>query len=143
MFRHSVIFLLLFLLPASLPAQKFFACFEHETNKRLKLTVAFDKDKKAKYVRYAGQKDAIVLVFSSRSRDKNPDGGIPAYYWSETYLEKYNGKVSGEYTFTNAGRYALDVTYRRKKDGKEFYFVVVESTVSASDNTPFRNNPCF
>ena len=38
---------------------------------------------------------------------------------SETYLEKYREKITGTYTFTNAGTHGLDVTYVRKKDGKE------------------------
>jgi hypothetical protein len=132
------------LISAAASAQTRYVCFEHEHNKNLQLVVAFDKNNKARYVRYKGQKDSLVLVHSSYHRSKNPDGGIPAYYWSESYLQKYKGKVTGEYVFTNAGTYALDLTYTRNRDQKEFYFMVNEDSLdSKSEDGPYRTRPCF
>ena len=102
-------------------SQTSYACFENDKNKKLRLWVSFDKNQKAKYVKYDGQKDSIKLIYSRISKSDNGDG-IPAVYWAETYIEKYQGKITGEYTFTNAGTYQLDITYTRKKDNKKFYF---------------------
>jgi len=118
-----------------------FACFENDKNPELKISVSFDKNERAKFVKYKGQKDSIPLYYSKIIKSENP-GGIPAVYWEKIYLEKVNGKVTGEYSFTNAGTYQLDVTYTRKKDKKEFYFQIIESTVSAIDGA-FREKPCF
>ena len=121
--------------------QTTYACFENDKNKKLRLWVSFDKKERAKYVKYEGQKDSIRLVYSHIEKSDNP-GGIPAVYWAETYLEKYQGKIIGEYTFTNAGTYQLDITYTRKKDNKEFYFQIVESEVDPVIGI-YKLKPCF
>src|ERR1700754_4357252 len=84
-------------------AQKTFVCFENDHNKNLKIYVCFNQKNKAIYVKYKGQKDSIPVIYKSRTSEKGQDGGIPAYYWNEVYVEKYNGKVTGEYILTNAG----------------------------------------
>jgi hypothetical protein len=122
-------------------SQNKFACFENDLNKNLKISVSFDKNKRAKFVKYQGQKDSIPIFYSKIIKSKNP-GGIPAVYWEEIYLEKYKGKVTGEYTFTNAGTYQLDLTYSRRRDNKEFYFAIIGNTVG-NDGQPFRINSCF
>jgi hypothetical protein len=121
--------------------QTTYACFENDKNKKLRLWVSFDGQEKAKYVKYDGQKDSIKLVYSNITKSENP-GGIPAVYWAETYLEKYHGKVTGEYTFTNAGTHQLDATYTRKKDNKEFYFQIIETEVDPIFGV-HRSKPCF
>jgi hypothetical protein len=118
-----------------------FACFESDKNTNLKISVSFDKKEKATFVKYKGQKDSISLFYSKIIKSKNP-GGIPAVYWEEVYLEKINGKITGKYSFTNAGTYQLDVTYTRKRDKKEFYFKIIENTIG-KDDQPFRESPCF
>ena len=122
-------------------SQNKYACFENDKNKSLKITVIFDKNEKAKFIKYQGQKDSIYIVYSKIIKSKNP-GGIPAEYWEEIYLEKYNGRVTGKYSFTNAGTYQLDVTYTRKKDKKKFYFQIIDNTIDPI-NQPFRSTPCF
>ncbi|MFN0083083.1 MAG: hypothetical protein ACKVOM_11260 [Ferruginibacter sp.] len=127
-------------LPAASYSQTRYACFENEKNKNLKISVSFNKDNKALFVKYGGQKDSIRIYYSKIVKSKND--GIPAYYWAKTYLEKINGMITGEYTFTNAGTYQLDVTYSRKRDNKDFYFSIIEGT-QGNDDPPFRLNPCF
>ncbi len=92
------------------------------------------------FVKYSGQQDSIRIFYSKIIKSKND--GIPAVYWAKTYIEKVKGKITGEYTFTNAGTYQLDVTYTRKKDNKEFYFSIIELT-EGNDDRPFRLRPCF
>lgn len=136
-----ITFLLIFFLVTKLYAQFTYLCFENDKNKKIKLWVSFDKNERASYVKYAGQTDSIKLVYSKIEKTENP-GGIPSVYWAETYLEKYQGKITGEYIFTNAGTYQLDITYLRKRDNKEFYFQVIEKEV----DTVFgihRQKPCF
>ena len=121
--------------------QTSYACFENDENKKLRLWVSFDKKERAQYVKYDGQYDSIRLVYSHIEKSNNP-GGIPEVYWAETYLEKYNGKITGEYTFTNAGTYQLDVTYTRKRDKKEFYFQIIEKEVDPVIGI-YKPRPCF
>jgi hypothetical protein len=122
-------------------AQSKYTCFENDKNKKLRLQVSFDKNENPKYVKYEGQKDSILLIYSTRSVFKNP-GGHPAEYWQKTYLEKYQGKITGEYSFTNAGTYQLDITYTRKKDKKEYYFQIIESSFH-EENGIYNSMPCF
>jgi hypothetical protein len=138
----QIIFLKFFicLLTTNTFSQTKYACFENEKNKNLKISISFNKNNRALFVKYYGQKDSIRIFYSEIVKFKND--GIPAYYWAETYLEKIKGKVTGEYTFTNAGTYQLDVTYSRKRDNKEFYFSIIEGT-EGDDDRPFHFNPCF
>ena len=141
MTRH-IIFLNFFIcfLTTSTFSQTKYACFENDKNKNLKISVSFNKNNRALYVKYSRQKDSILIFYSKIIKSKND--GIPAYYWVETYLEKIKGKIIGEYRFTNAGTYQLDVTYLRKRDNKEFYFSIIEGT-EGDDDRPFRLTPCF
>lgn len=126
----------------SLRAQSKYACFQNDARPGLQISIGFNGKGKAISVKYKGQRDSIPLTFISRTKEKGPDGGIPAYYWSETYQERFKGKVTGTYIFTNAGTYQLDVTYTRKKDNKDFYFAIIEGTFTEND-VPFRSTPCF
>lgn len=136
--------ILLWLISSSITqsnAQNKYACFENDKNKKLRLQVSFDKNENPRYAKYEGQNDSILLVYSTRSVFKNP-GGHPAAYWQKTYVEKYQGQITGEYSFTNAGTYQLDITYTRKKDKKEFYFQIIESSVH-EENGIYNTMPCF
>ena len=139
---RQIVFLNFFIwiLVATTFSQTKYACFENDKNKKLKISVSFNFKNRALYVKYVGQKDSIRIFYSKIVKSKND--GIPAYYWAETYLEKIKGKVTGEYTFTNAGTYQLDVTYSRKRDSKEFYFSIIEGT-EGYDDPPFRITACF
>ena len=129
-----------FFLISSVFSQTKYACFENDKNKNLKISVSFNKNNRATSVKYGGQKDSIRLFYSRIVKVKND--GIPAYYWAETYLEKDKGKVAGEYIFTNAGTYQLDVTYLRKRDNKEFYFSIIEGKEGV-DDPPFHFKSCW
>jgi hypothetical protein len=122
-------------------SQDMFACFENDVNKSLRVSVFFDKNNKAKFVKYDGQHETIPLFYSKIHKSKN-EGGHPSVYWAETYIEKYRGKITGTYVFTNAGTRGLDVTYTRKRDNKEFYFSIIEGTQDQGNST-FRSTPCF
>jgi hypothetical protein len=122
-------------------SQKMYACFENDKNKNLQLSVYFDENNKAKYVKYKGYKDVYQLTFLKTERTAN-EGGHPRYFIANTYVEKNKGVVTGTYTFTNAGTHGLDVTFIRKKDNKEFYFFIIEGSQD-SDNAVYRTKPCF
>jgi hypothetical protein len=134
-------FLLLAFATLKLQAQNMYACFENDANKNLQISVYFGKTNKAMYVLYKGQKRTIKIAFVKRENEDNP-GGHPRTYWADTYNERLNGKITGTYTFTNAGTHNLDVTYKRKKDKKEFYFKIIEGSMD-SDNAVYRSTPCF
>lgn len=138
----GLLLFLLCMLGGPLSAQKRFVCFDNDKNSNLKITVCFDEKDKALYVKYKGQRDSIPVIYKSREKSENPGGGIPAYYWSETYQEKYNGKITGEYVFTNGGPYSLDLYYTRKKDGKEFYFTIPDKEYDDL-NGIYKEQPCF
>lgn len=137
----TIIILFSLLNAAKTFGQDMYACFVNDENRKLQLSVYFDKNNKAAFVKYKGQTATIPLVYSKIKTTKN-SGGIPAVYWAETYNEKYNGVITGQYIFTNAGTRGLDVTYVRKRDGKKFYFSILEGSQD-SDNTTFRSRPCF
>lgn len=121
-------------------SQDMFACFENDIKPNLKISVYFDENNKAKYVKYSGQDETIPLFYLRR--EKNGSLGGHMVYWAETYTEKYRGIITGTYTFTNAGTYGLDVTFKRKKDNRKFYFSIIEGSQD-SDNSTFRSKPCF
>jgi len=135
------ILLIITFLSGKIFSQNMYACFENDNKKNLKISVFFDQNNKAKFVKYKGQEETISLYFQKRRTEKN-DGGHPAYYWFETYVEKYRGAITGTYTFTNTGTHGLDVNFKRKRDGKEFYFQIIEGSQD-EDNFTFRTTPCF
>lgn len=122
---------------------KMYACFQNDENSNLQISICYNtKTDKYTYVKYKGQDETIPIFFSKKINTKNPDGGHPAYFWAITYTEKYRGKITGIYTFTNAGTHGLDVTYKRKRDGKEFYFFLIEG-MQDIDNAQYKSTPCF
>lgn len=139
--KKMILLLIVSFLATKIYSQNMFACFQNNKKPELQISVFFDKNNKAKYIKYKGQNETIPLFYSKIEKTNN-DGGHPAVYWAETYVEKYRGKVTGTYIFTNAGTYGLDVTYKRKKDGKEFYFYILEGSQDI-DNSTFRSTPCF
>lgn len=141
--KKTILFALVLLLfsSASLFAQNRYVCFKNDKNPELQLSVTFNANRKAIAVKYMGQTGMMMLKYVSIKKSPNP-GGHPAVYWSETYTEKYKGKTNGTYVFTNAGTHGLDVTYTRKKDGKEFYFMVNESLMNPNGET-YREDACF
>ena len=125
----------------SFSQNKGYACFENDTKKELKISVCFNNSGKAVFVKYKGQEETIPIYYSKITKSNNP-GGNPSVWWAETYIEKYRGKVTGTYIFTNAGTYDLDVTYKRKKDNKEFYFTIIGGAPNSED-ARYRSSPCF
>lgn len=106
-------------------AQRKFTCFVNDKNPDLQISVCFDNNDRAKFVKYKGQDETIPLFYSKTVRSPNP-GGNPPVYGFVTYIEKYRGKITGKYVFDNASKYRLGVTYIRARDNKEFYFEVLE-----------------
>lgn len=122
-------------------AQNKYACFQNDVNTNLKISVLFDAKEKAHSVQYYGKNDKTILFYSKTTKTKNT-GGHPPAYKAVYYIEKYKGKITGTYIFTNAGTHGLDVTFIRQSDGKEFYFSLIEGSQSDGDST-FRNTSCF
>ena len=135
-------YFLIFITTSSFSQIKY-ACFENDINKKLRISVGFSENEKARFVKYYGQKDSIPIFYSKIIKVANDNsGGIPAFYWEKIYIEKLNGKVTGKYSFTNAGPYQLDVYYTRKKDNRKFYFTIIEE-LKGTLEIPFQTNPCF
>lgn len=82
---------------------------------------------KGAFVWYKGQTQPIPLKFKSLDIDSSDrDSGQPnfnTYKWTEVY----NGKVTGEYGFTEWPRNVDDIYYKRYSDGRVFKFEVDES----------------
>src|SRR5688572_23583959 len=75
-YMKLVVVLLILLLSSKTHSQPTYACFENDKNTKLRLWVSFDKNEKAKYIKYEGQKDSIQLIHSHLEQSDNP-GGIP------------------------------------------------------------------
>jgi len=119
-----------------LKAQNVYSCFQNDKNQNLKISVCFDKNDRAIYVKYKGNEETIPVFYSKKEVTPN-NGGHPSAYVFITYIEKYREKVTGKYVFSNAGIGGLDVTYYRAKDNKEFYFSMIPGTARNQDE------PCF
>jgi len=82
---------------------------------------------KGAFVWYKGQTQPIPLKLKSLDIDSSDrDSGQPnfnTYKWTEVY----NGKVTGEYGFTEWPRNVEDIYYKRYSDGRVFKFKVDES----------------
>lgn len=111
-------------------AQTVYKCFQSDTNTKLAV-MAKSVNGTIVSVKYKGQKQAIPLT---NGHQKTADTDL-----NELYLEKYNGKITGRYTFTNT---ANDETlqYERMKDGKFFSFTLLP--LSYVDNS-YRKTPCW
>ena len=133
-----------------------YACFQDYNNPDLKISVCFDKNIKAKYfdknlkvkfVKHQEQDEVIPLFFQNRQTyDGNGDTEASVQrFWSDTYTEKYRGKITGSFTFTNSGFYGLEVYFIRKRDGKEFHFRRIEGTKDENNENGygFTTTPCF
>lgn len=120
----------------SLKAQNRYGCFQNDKNQNLKISVCFDKNDKALYVKYKGYEETMPIFYSKKEVTPNT-GGHPSLYVSITYIEKYREKVTGKYVFSNTGIGGLDVTYYRAKDNKEFYFTMIPGTARYQDEACF------
>ena len=105
-----------------LKAQNTYSCFQNDKDQNLKISVCFDKNDKALYVKYNGNDETIPLFYSKTEIFPNNPGGHPRAYIHKTYIEKYREKITGKFIFSNTGIGGQDVTFYRKKDNKEFYF---------------------
>ena len=137
-----------------------YACFQDYNNPDLKISVCYDKNIKAKsidrnlkvkFIKYKGQDEVIPLFFQNRENYDGTGAEISESsvqrFWSDTYTEKYRGKITGSFTFTNSGFYGLEVYFTRKRDGKEFYFRRIAGTEDESNGNEngysFTTTPCF
>ncbi len=125
------IFLLFAVLGVSLAsAQTVYKCFQSDDNPKLAL-MAKSVNGTIVSVKYKGQKQAIPLT---NGHQKAADIDL-----NELYLEKYNGKITGRYTFTNTPNDET-LQYERMKDGKFYYFTLSPSSYV---NNAFRRTPCW
>ena len=137
-----------------------YACFQDYNNPDLKISVCYDKNIKAKsidrnlkvkFIKYRGQDEVIPLFFQNRENYDGTGAEISESsvqrFWSDTYTEKYRGKITGSFTFTNSGFYGLEVYFIRKRDGKEFHFRRIAGTEDESNGNEngysFTTTPCF
>ncbi|MDR2238805.1 MAG: hypothetical protein LBE92_22040 [Chryseobacterium sp.] len=94
--------------------------------KEFRLTLYFGTGGKGAFVRYAGQKSIIPLQVKNYTRDTSGrDDGQPDtdhYVWDEII----DGKVNGTYRLSLMMHTFFDVSYTRKKDGRNFKLEAVD-----------------
>lgn len=112
-------------------AQTVYKCYQSDNNTKLAI-MAKSVDGTVVSVKYRGQKQAIPVRYSEQ---RTEDSDL-----KELYLERYNGKITGRYTFVNT---ANDETlqYERMKDGKFFYFTLLSDLTYR--NNSYRTTPCW
>lgn len=94
--------------------------------KEFRMTLYYGIHGKGAFVQYAGKKGIIPLTVKSYKSDISgrSDGqpDIKYYIWDEII----DGKVNGTYQISEMLRTIEDVTYIRKKDGRQFRFELVD-----------------
>ncbi|WP_420574946.1 hypothetical protein [Kordia sp.] len=113
-----------------------YICYKNDDKPSMQLSIAFDSEGNAKFVKYKGQKDSIPL--QNIKEDFQSDGAYPTI--TQFYNEIYNGKKNGTYELTHSGNWDY-AKYTREKDGEIFKFTIDhEMTVTGNG---YRNRPCF
>ena len=132
---NAILLVLAFYFSIAAPnAETFYQCYDSDTNQNLKISVKFVNEK-AVSVKYKGQKTAVPVVF----KDKIFENGGAHPNITSIYLEKYNGKITGKYTFTHSG--VWDYIEYQRNDGKRFKFTINLDLSTAGNG--YRTSPCY
>ncbi|WP_298510337.1 hypothetical protein [uncultured Kordia sp.] len=113
-----------------------YICYTNDDKPSLQLSIAFNEEGNALFVRYKGQQSSIPLVNVKENFEN--DGAYPTI--TQFYNEMYNGKKNGVYELTHSGNWDY-AKYIREKDGKVFKFTINhELTVTGNG---YRATPCW
>ena len=134
--QHILLLTLALLFSTISFCQNSYSCFQEDDNNKLKILICYDKNNKPLYVKYNGYEETFSLFYLKKEAFDTKDGH-PRYLITLYYLEKYRGRVTGTFEFSNVGRGGINVTYRRKKDDKVFNFSLIPNTERNG------STPCF
>lgn len=113
-----------------------YICYTNDEKPSMELSIAFNAEGNAIFVKYKGQQDAIPL--ENVKEDFKNNGAYPTI--TQFYDEMYNGKKNGTYELTHAGNWDY-AKYTRKKDGKVFKFTINHDLTVTGNG--YRETPCF
>ncbi|MBC8756765.1 hypothetical protein H2O64_18975 [Kordia sp. YSTF-M3] len=113
-----------------------YICYKNDDKTSMQLSIAFNDEGNALFVKYKGQKGTIPL--KNVKEDYEEGGAYPTI--TQFYHEMYEGKKNGVYELTHSGNWDY-ATYTSEKDGEQFKFTIDhETTVVAGE---YRKTPCF
>ena len=109
-------------------------CFESGGDKSINFEIRKYYDSSTKFsfgfVRYQKSKQTIPLV-RDKTIDETLDKNMPDQTTS-TWIEVYNGKVTGEYEMTSQGASVLSMVYTRKQGNKKIAFLLNADVITES-----------
>lgn len=111
-------------------AQTVYKCYESDSDANLAVMAKSVKGTVVS-VKYRGKTQAIPVRYAEQQTE---DSDL-----KELYLERYNGKITGRYTFVNTTNNET-LQYERIKDGKFYYFTLANETYK---NGAYRKTPCW
>jgi hypothetical protein len=113
-----------------------YICYTNNDKTSVQISIAFNDEGNALFVKYKGQKDTIPL--ENVKEDYEEDGAYPTI--TQFYDEMYEGKKNGVYELTHSGNWDY-ATYTSEKNEAQFKFTIDhETTVVAGE---YRKTPCF
>jgi len=101
------------------------------------------QDRKGGYVWYKGQQQPMALKFKSLDIDSSERASGQPDFYHYKFLEIYQGKVTGEYGFTEWPRNLDDIYYLRYKDSKRFKLSLIEDNVYTGKSMVLANDVQF
>ncbi|WP_298426808.1 hypothetical protein [uncultured Kordia sp.] len=113
-----------------------YICYKNDEKSSMQISIAFDIDANALYVKYKGQKDSIPL--QNIKEDYQDSGAYPTI--TQFYDELYEGKKNGTYELTHSGNWDY-ATYRNLKSDKVYKFTI-DHDMTVTGNG-YRTTPCF
>jgi hypothetical protein len=113
-----------------------YICYTNDDKSSMELSVAFNDEGNALFVKYKGQKDSIPLQNVKEYFEEG--GAYPTI--TQFYDEIYDGNKNGSYELTHSGNWDYAV-YRNLKNDTVFKFTIDhEATIV---NGEYRKTPCF
>lgn len=113
-----------------------YICYKNDDKPSMQISIAFDVESNALFVKYKGQKDSIPL--QNIKEDFQDSGAYPTI--TQFYDEIYNGEKNGTYELTHSGNWDY-ATYRNLKSDKVYKFTIDHDMSVTGDS--YRTTPCF
>lgn len=113
-----------------------YICYKNDEKPSMQISIAFDEESNALFVKYKGQNDSIPL--QNIKEDFQDNGAYPTI--TQFYDEIYKGEKNGTYELTHSGIWDY-ATYRNLKSDKVYKFTIDHDMTVSGDN--YRTTPCF
>jgi len=113
-----------------------YICYTNDDKPSMQLSIAFNDEGNALFVKYKGQKDSISL--KNVKEDYAEGGAYPTI--TQFYDEIYNGSKNGSYELTHSGNWDY-VVYRSLKNEKVFKFTIDHTATIVGGM--YRKTACF